>query len=73
MLATDDEALALRITATLRAAGFPGIDVEVQRGRATLRGPVSDIDTLNQIEDLARGIEDVASIDNRMYVEAPSA
>lgn len=68
-LATDDELLDHRITAALRAAGFPGIEVEVQRGRATLRGPVSDIDTVNQIEDIVRGIEDVAGVDNRMYVE----
>lgn len=72
-LATDDELLSDRIIAALRAAGFPGIYIEVERGRATLRGPVSDIDTLNRLEDIVRGLAGVAGVDNRMHVEASGA
>ncbi|HWU90025.1 MAG TPA: BON domain-containing protein [Kofleriaceae bacterium] len=73
VLPTDDEQLAERVIQVLERAGATGIKVEVEGARATLRGAMPDIETLNRIEDLARTVPGIERIENRMHVEVPRA
>ena len=57
-----------QLQASVRAVVGPGIDVEVDGDRVTLRGQVADAEALRRIPELARGVDGVSSVDDQLVV-----
>jgi osmotically-inducible protein OsmY len=68
--AMDDAESALhhRVIAELASIGEPGIDVEIDRETATLRGRVRNAATIALVEETVRGVDGVERIVNRLVV-----
>jgi hypothetical protein len=62
--------LGLRVARTLERHGVPieGLAVETSRGRITLRGTVADPVTRERAVEVARAVEDVRRVDDRLGI-----
>jgi osmotically-inducible protein OsmY len=66
----EETALHARVLDALRDSGmnWQNITIEVDRDRVSVRGSVDEDQDLQRIPDLIRGVDGVASVDDRLVV-----
>ena len=62
----DEAALHGRVVAALR--GLAGVEVEIDRATVILRGKVTDVALIARAEELARNVDGVGGVVNRLVV-----
>ncbi len=67
-----EKLLYARASDALIGAGVPlgSVELEIARDHLTLRGHVSDINTVLRVEQTMREVEGIASVDNKLVVAA---
>lgn len=70
-LDSDEQALADRVHAALAGNdAAAGVQIEVERGRVTLRGQVADAAALTRVVDAVRGIGGIGEVVDQLVVAA---